>query len=279
MKSRVLSRRRFISTAAAVPLSAGVGKLHAFENCDILVKDMPNGLDVSNWIPAGSQKHEKTVYAVVAPWCPYCAELFSRVSAGEFDISFRFIPADARDSFDQARITKAFSLGGDRGIEALFDRRDRRIENSPFHFALNNIQQQTYWSIWNWSERIMPSMRFGTPYLLSSFDEGPFIGYGGMGLLDDPALMKRIATYPHAAASPGIERTRAYGKARLHPPRRVSFASGGYLLAAPNDAALPRYCFGPNSVLPTIVGEFSIGNERWFISEDSEGLHQFVRGV
>lgn len=198
-----MNRRRFLtaSSMAAVGQIICAPRADAFLNCGaIYVDEIPLGIERSFWFPLGRQDHDRIVYVFVAPWCPYCHELYSNVYADRIPFSIRAIPAEPLSFSDRIKIANVIMEKSEKSISEFFNQRHRPIKSDFDFIEINDIQHSTIWAIRSWRAVTQSKPRSGVPLFVSSYRfegdaEDTFFCHAGNNYLTDPTVTKNIRPY------------------------------------------------------------------------------------
>ncbi|MCE0507295.1 hypothetical protein LR948_18175 [Roseivivax sp. GX 12232] len=277
-----------MKSLVSLPFAGAVAtptNLLAYQNCGAVYSDdVWRGLQAAFSVPVGPQDREGQIYAIVAPWCPFCARMKEDTLAGRIPASVRLIPSEPRDSFDRGRIAYFLEAGAD-GLDEFFDRSSAAPSTSMSDAAkelLLQTQQATQWNMRRVFE--VSGARPGFP-MWSAYSEESAWTNGEMvfcfgGWIDDPAakISENLNIVPSAhPADSGNWRVLEEISRTWRPFNKMVYANSDDVVMRvfPTESSLPSYCYKANTgfVHPGIV---TAQGEDWIVM-DAGGSPAYTR--
>lgn len=178
-----MKRRALLQTAAISPFLMTASSASAFLSCGpdpddngpIYEGELLSGLEHTFWVPIGPQNRKATVYAVVAPWCPFCTRMTTDALAGKLDVNIRAIPSEPRNFSDKLKIYDLVTKGDSAAIKQFHDRRpatNTRVSDPQLFDVIIGIQQHTQWSVQEWTKAIAAPKNVGFPMVILKSSQG-----------------------------------------------------------------------------------------------------------
>lgn len=257
MKTANIAGRRTvlkgIAGAIAAPLVFVPGRVDAFEECgNILISDVWKGLEAMFSVPCGPQDREELIYAFVAPWCPFCAQMKEDAMAGRIPARLRMIPTEPRDTFDRRRIVDLVESGGGDGIGRFFNRRELPPPSSlgsDEQNAINHTQLAAQHAMRRVYGKV--GVQSGFPMWMTYSRKSAWLNaetmYFSGGWLHDPSQIAEnldIVPHPDPGTTPQWQAMRDAIKTK-RPFHGKAFARQNDVKARvlPMDTAMPMFCY------------------------------------
>lgn len=276
-----MRRREFLGVVAAGVLG-GSKKASAFANCGprpgnmgpIYTEELWAGLQRTLWVPWGPQDREATVYALVAPWCPFCTQLTNDALNGKLAYNVRAIPCEPRSFADRLRIFNVSTQPGRDTVADFHNRRplqNTRVADTNFFNIVINLQQYTLWSVSSYIQSIYQATNsLGFPTLIIGDSEGAPYVMSGYGATVAPTIASKVWPKEVSARNVGVDtvaRFASYRSERLDVVPKEN-ASDVRFRVLPFDDALPTECAN-NSVYFKCDGEVVVDGDEWLVQSSS----------
>ncbi|MBR9843668.1 MAG: hypothetical protein GYB25_10930 [Rhodobacteraceae bacterium] len=280
------TRRGFFTGLAATVGAMGAlprGAL-AFEECNqFYQEEIWNGFQSAFSVPYGPQDRDGQIYAIVAPWCPYCRQMKEDIKAGQVDARVSFIPAEPRDALDRRRIAYLLTSGDLEAVDKFFDRKwspsDIPLSGSE-QSQLLSVQQHTMHTF----SRVLTNLgkTLGFPMWVTWAKKGPIMARDGLfieaGWVNDPRKISSNLSFMNVR-KPEVARSwdALRNAAKVSRFSGAAYAKTDRVVARvlPMNQAMPTFCY-KQGFGHDYIGTVKSGGKDWLVLEGNDGFFSYV---
>lgn len=279
---RITVNRRILIAGSMLSLMPRIG--HSFENCGpIKVYEQQiarDALENSFWFPLGEQNHERTVYVLMAPWCPFCRMMKDDAIEGRLKFNIRVMPTEPTSYAERQKIAAAVLRQSDDTALAFFDRRpgeeDYGIDRGEMTFVVNQ-QKVLMDNIIRFQNQFAGGIPTGFPSTFGDFSEeaGGFQSIAGYNEEIREFLNSNLIYAPVKSSSDAFGTYQSVIKKSDENLFAEARNEISYLRSLPLTNSFPVNCVAAATGF-RMNGMVTHSNRRFAYSEFSPGMYSFA---